>query len=237
MQVGMLLTLCLCCFLPGCAVSHDGPASGLVTLRYGNFVSSAVTIGPSTILGAAHTLPDRSIDPNAIRIDGADPDSVVVIADGFAQRRRSSDTSFFTIHSHAVFEDFIILKTDLPLAPTEYLIPDDFAETMRSAYRFEVITRNRSTQSETRLAAKNVVYDVDHRVIGFTYERADHQYQYYLSGSPLVARHRDGSRYLLGIVSARGTVPIDGDIQANTVLACPIDVIPLKEIQSHDMHQ
>lgn len=236
MQVWVLLAI-LSCFLYGCTTSHDGHASGLVKLRYGNFVSSAVAIGPSTILGAAHTLPDHSIDPSAIRINGAAPGSVMVIADGLAQKRRSSDVNFFTIHSHSVFEDFIILETDLLLTPTEYIIPDNLAEAMRSASRFELITRKRSTGEETRIVAKNIVYDIDHRVIAFT-GKVTNLSLYYLSGSPLIARHRNGMHYLLGIVSGRGTIPIDGVFQTDTVLVCPVNMIPIKkEIRNHDAFQ
>lgn len=219
----------LLCFLCGCSSIHDAQTSGLVKLRYKDFVTSAVVVNHSTVLGVAHAISERSIDLDSIRINGVAPEHVTIVADGWAQRRQRPDADPFTVHSHAVFEDFLLLKADIPFAPTEYRIPEDVAEAMRSAHGFELITQAKLTQKEVRVIIRNILYDTDHRVIAFTYKGASRRDQYYLSGSPLVARHRDGSRYLLGIVSARAAMPINGVPQPNTLLAYPVDGVPFNQ--------
>lgn len=225
-----IFILSFLCLLCGCATHQEPCESGLVKLRYGDYVSSAVALEPSLILGAAHTLFDNSIDLHAVRINGKTPGSISVVADGFAIMRRNEAAAVTTIHSYSVFEDIVILETDLAFVPTTARIPDDLADAIRTARKFELITREKSTQAERRIAVKDLMYDIEHRVIGITCKETDLD-RFNLSGSPLVSRDRDGTCYLLGIVSASATTaPVNDALWTNAVLVCPLDATRFKEM-------
>lgn len=217
----------LCFLLQACVAEQTRPESGLVSIRYKGYESNGVAVDSSTILSAAHTLQDRSINSQLICINGATSTSTIVLADGWEHHRQVPSHDLSTVHSHAVYTDFLLLQTDLPLTETAFAIPKNLAEAIFSADEIFLITREKATHRELWLETRGVVYDIGHNVIGFSTKKPSSDL-YYLSGSPLVALHRNGSRYLLGIVSASAAVTINDGLRPNTLLVCPIDVVPFQ---------
>lgn len=229
MNLQIAATAFLCGWLQACTISQPRQASGLVQVGYNNYASSGIVIGPSVILSAAHVFPDRSIDLSSILINDMSPSKALILADGWEEYRQMPESNLSSIHSHAVFEDYLLFHTNLVFAPTTFTIPDDLPWAIRVANKIELVTQSKVTLEEAWLKVRDVFYDLNHNVIAISLDNTEFD-AYYLSGSPLVARHKDGSGYLVGIVSASATVPINGVRRANMLLVCPIDVIPFEEI-------
>lgn len=199
------------------------------SLNEGDGILTGLAFGEHTVLTAAHAF-GYDPEPGHPLWIGGEEFAYTIVIDGWAGDRE--EDRFFEFVPDAIQTDYLVLKTKEPLAEfTSYItLPEEHIFTFRKA---TLVTRRQDTGEPVAISLREIKVppSMEYFMTGLSEAQIS---THYLSGSPVIGELKDGTRVLVGVVTASGSVTVKSGpiskIQKNQLFITPAYRIPLAEI-------